>query len=79
MVLFRYKHDINVLDMLKKAGYNTNRIRQERIFGQRVLQKFREGIMPSWNELNKLCILLSCEPWDIIEYIPDKNKAGDTN
>ena len=70
--MFKYRDGINILEMLKKAGYNTNRIRQEKIFGQRVLQKFREKVLPSWNELNRICQLLSCEPWDIIEYVPDE-------
>lgn len=65
---FRYKQGVDVLKMLKNAGYNTNRIRQEKIFGQRVLQKFRNREMPSWNELERLCKLLSCQPWEIIEY-----------
>ena len=75
--MFKYRDGVNILEMLKKAGYNTNRIRQEKIFGQRVLQKFREKVLPSWNELNRICQLLSCEPWDIIEYVPDEETHSD--
>lgn len=73
--MFKYRDNVNVLEMLKKAGYNTNRIRQEKILGQRTLQKFRDKILPSWHELNKICQLLSCEPWDIIEYVPDQAES----
>lgn len=69
--MFRYKHGINVLEMLKTAGYNTNRIRTERVFGQSTLQKFRTGDLPSWNELDRLCKLLKVEPWEIIEFVDD--------
>ena len=68
---FHYKEGINVIDMLKARGYTTYRIRREHIFGERVLQKFRDSIIPSWNELDTLCNLLVCEPWDLIEYVDD--------
>ena len=68
---FKYKADARILDRLKAAGYTTYRIRHERILGERVLQKFRTGELPSWNELDTICKLLSCQPWDLIEYIHD--------
>ena len=37
----RYK--INVLDALKEKGYNTGKIRKEKIMGEAMLQKIREG------------------------------------
>lgn len=70
--MIHYKQGINVLDMLKNTGYTTYRIARENILGQSTLQKFRTGKLPSWNELDKLCKLLNCGPWDIIDYSPDQ-------
>ena len=66
----RYK--INVLQALKEAGYNTNRIRQEKIMGQAVLQQLRKGELVSWANIEKICTLLHCQPGDILEYIEER-------
>ena len=65
----RYK--IDILDALKKAGYNTNKIRKQKIMGEATLQKIRSGEMVSYRNVEILCRLLSCQPGDLIEYIPD--------
>lgn len=67
--MFRVK--INILDSLKSIGLTSYIIRRDRIFGEATMQKFRKAGLPSWNELDKLCIMLHCMPWDIIEYIPE--------
>lgn len=59
---------IEVLPALKKAGYNTTRLRREKLLSESTLQKFREGKPVSWENLETLCSLLSCQPGDIIEY-----------
>ena len=63
---FKYKTD--VLEALKNAGYTTYRLRHDKIMGESTLQKFRTGVLPSWNELDKLCTILKTAPWNIIEY-----------
>ena len=65
----RYK--IDVLAALKDAGQTTYKIRRDRLFGEATLQKLRNGEPVSWDNLTKLCALLSCQPGDIIEYVPD--------
>ena len=62
----RYKVDL--LAVLKEAGYNTNRIRKEKIMGEAMLQKIRNGQMVSWAVLETICDLLNCQPGDLIEY-----------
>ena len=68
--MIRIKPNVDLLEMLKGHGYTTYRIARESIFGSATMQKFRKHGLPSWNELDKLCIMLHCKPWDIIEYIP---------
>lgn len=62
----RYK--INVLSALKEKGYNTSRIRSEKLFSQSTLQKFRTDEGVSWENLEMLCQLLDCDIGDILHF-----------
>ena len=64
-------YKVDVLAKLKEAGYNTNRIRKEKIMGESMLQKLREGQMVSWATMETLCELLDCQPADLIEYVKE--------
>lgn len=64
-------YKINVLQMLKEKGYNTNRLRKEKLLAEGVIQSLREGKAISFSNLEKLCELLDLQPGDIIEYIED--------
>lgn len=64
------KYKIDIMEALKNKGYSSYRIRQEKIFGQKTLQDFRNGtVVLSSDCLEKLCALLECQPGDIIEYV----------
>lgn len=65
------KYKIDVIAALKEVGYNTNRIRKEKIMGESMLQKIRSGQMVSWATMETLCELLSCQPADLIEYVKE--------
>ena len=62
---------MDVIAVLKEAGYNTNRIRKEKIMGEAMLQKIRSGQMVSWATLETICSLLECQPGDLIEYVKE--------
>ena len=62
------KYKVDVLAKLKEAGYNTNRIRKEKIMGEAMLQKLRSGQLVSWATLETICELLNCQPGDVIAY-----------
>lgn len=62
----RYKVDI--LAELKKKGYSSTRIRDEKLIGQSYLQQLRQGELVSWKALNTICALLECQPGDLIEF-----------
>ena len=64
-------YKVNLLDSLKKSGYNSNRIRKENIMGQRTLQNLRDNKDISFTTLNTICTLLHCQPGDLLEWIPD--------
>ena len=63
------KYKIDVMQALKDVGYNTNRIRQEKIMGQATLQQLRESKLVSWKTIDTICALLKCQPGDILEYV----------
>ena len=65
------QYKVDVLAMLKEAGYNTNR--QEKIMGEAMLQKLRSGQMVSWATLETLCLLLDCQPGDLIEFVKERS------
>ena len=65
----RYKVDI--LAELKKKGYSSTRIREEKLIGQSYLQQLRRGELVSWKTLDTICTLLECQPGDLIEYVEE--------
>ena len=71
------KYKVDVIAKLKEAGYNAGTIRREKIMGEAMLQKIRNGQMVSWATLETICALLHCQPGDLIEYVeePVENKG----
>ena len=62
------KYKIDVLSALKEKGYNTNRLRKEKILGESTIQQLREGKLVSWANIDRICTLLECQPGDILEH-----------
>ena len=67
----QYKGDI--LSLLKEKGYSTYILRKEKLLSEGAIQSIRKGEPISWENIHKLCMLLCCQPGDIIEYIADGN------
>lgn len=67
--MIRYKLDI--LAALKEKGYNTNRLRKERLLAEGVIQSLREGKYIALQNVDKICALLDCQPADLLEYVKD--------
>lgn len=63
------QYKIDVFAALKEAGYNTYKIRKEKLIGESMLQKIRNKEMVSWATLETICDLLSLQPGDIIEFV----------
>ena len=70
---FRFKFKIDVLEALKAKGYTTYTLRKENILSQSTLQKLREGKGLSWENIERICGLLECQPGDLIEYVQENN------
>ncbi len=67
-------YKFNVLTRLKELGYNTNYLRKNKVLGESTIQQLRENKLVSYLNLERLCVLLDCQPGDIIQYVPpDEN------
>lgn len=64
------KYKLDILEELKKHGYNHTRIRNEKLLPAQTVQNLREGKSISLDTLNKICIMCKLQPGDIIEVIP---------
>ena len=62
---------LDVIDKLSKAGYNTTRIRREKILSEHTLQNIREGKSVTLNTINTIFKLTGLPVEKIIEYHPD--------
>lgn len=60
-----YKTDI--LTALKEKGYNTNRLRKEKLLAESTIQQLRENKLVSWTNIDRICRLLDCQVGDILE------------
>lgn len=58
----------DILQKLKAAGYNTNRLRKEKIIGQGTLTKIRNNEPINLEKLNLICKLTGLPVEELIEY-----------
>ena len=65
------QYKIDILNALKEKGYTTYKLRKEKILGESTIQKLRTNQGISWESLGVICGLLKCQPFDLIEYVPD--------
>ena len=69
--MFRYK--MNILLELKKAGYNSTRLRHEKIMAESTLQRIRSGNTSlNLNSLDPVCKILRCQLGDLVEWVEDE-------
>lgn len=62
-------YKVNVLAELKEKGYNTTKLRKEKLLGESTIQQLREEKLVSWKNIDRLCELLDCQIGDILEYV----------
>lgn len=65
-------YKIDVLQALKNKGYNTNRLRKEKILSESTIQKLRDNKPISWANIAQICELLECQP----NYFLENDKKG---
>ncbi len=75
--MFVYKFD--VLETLKESGYNTTRLRKEKLLGENAIQSLRRGEMVGIIALEKICALLDMQPGNIIKYVENSEHKNIKN
>lgn len=65
--MIRYK--IDIVKELSEKGYNSAKLRKDKIMSQATLQNIRHGVNFNIQTLNDICIMLRCQPSDIIEVV----------
>ena len=66
------KFRMDVLAALKEKGYNTYRVRKDKLLSESTVQKLRNSLPVSWENIETLCQLLHCQPGDLMEYEDDE-------
>lgn len=64
------KYKIDVVKELSNKGYTTNIIRKNKWISEATMTKLRRGENINTTTLNTLCVLLKCQPGDILEVVP---------
>lgn len=66
--MFSYK--IDILKALSEKGYTSTRMRKEKILSEATMQNLRRGKGITTDTINTICIILRCQPSDIIDITP---------
>ncbi len=65
-----YTYKIDILKALSERGYTSTRMRKEKILSEATMQNLRKGKGITTDTINTICVILRCQPSDIIEIIP---------
>lgn len=70
-------YKVDVLAALKEKGYNTNKLRKEKLLAESTIQAFRDEKLVSYLNIERVCALLGCNVGDILDYVPEGTGAAD--
>lgn len=66
------KFKIDILQMLKESGYNTNYLRKNKLLSESTIQKIRNGDTSlTLKNLDVICSMLEMQPGDVVEYVDE--------
>jgi putative transcriptional regulator len=68
--IYMWKYKTDILKELSNRGYTSTKIRKDKILSQATLQNIRQGKGITTDTINTICIILRCQPSDIIEIVP---------
>jgi putative transcriptional regulator len=60
------EYKIDILKALKDKGFSAARCRKEKILPESTMQRLRHGKPVGLDAINTICIILDCQPSDII-------------
>ena len=62
-------YKIDVLKELAKKGFTCSRMRKEKILSEATMQNLRNKESITLKTLNTICIILRCQPSDVVEIV----------
>jgi len=65
-----WKYKVDILKELSNRGYTSHKMRKDKILSEGTIQRIREGKGITTDTLNTICLILRCQPSDIIEIVP---------
>lgn len=66
-----------LFNLFEKEGWSTYKIRKEKLIGQGTLSALKNGTGGLDSKtISKICKTFDCQPGDIMEYVPDKEKSN---
>ena len=65
-----YRYKIDVMKELAERGFTSTRMRKEKILSEATMQNLRKGKGITTDTLNTICVILRCQPSDVLEIIP---------
>jgi putative transcriptional regulator len=65
-----YKYKIDVMKALSEKGFTSSRMRKEKILSEATMQNIRKGKGITTDTLNTICVILRCQPSDVLEIVP---------
>lgn len=57
---------MDILKALAEKGYTCNRMRKEKILSESTMQNIRKGKNITTETINTICVILRCQPSDIL-------------
>ena len=67
----KFAYKIDVLDALREKGYTTFVLRKKRMLSESTIQKLRNNVIISLEQIGVVCDLLDVTPWDLVECYHD--------
>ena len=65
-----YRYKIDVMKELAERGFTSTRMRKEKILSEATMQNLRKGKGITTETLNTICVILRCQPSDVLEIVP---------
>ena len=66
---------VDVMQKLADSGWTSYRLRKERVLPEGTLTRLRAGRSITLATVDVLCRLCSCQPGDLLRYIPDEREG----
>ena len=69
-------YKVDIIALLRENGYNTNRLRKEKLIAEGTLQAFRTGKLVTLENIERVCRLCHVQPGDILIYEEESSESS---